>query len=221
MQSDQRTIMRPSFWMLGALVVLVAMTVWLLDVLADRARGDRAGVAGQERLAVIGEVPGFSLTGSDGKAVTRDDLLGKLWIVDFVFTQCSGTCPQMSRGMARLQEALRDLPDLRLVSVTCDPDNDTAERLQAYGRGFGADPQRWLFLRGSLLAVQQLATNALKLGVRPATAEDLAQGSERILHSTRFVLVDRHGRVRGYYDGIDDEAVGRLVDDARALASQR
>jgi protein SCO1/2 len=169
----------------------------------------------------MGEVPAFSLTASDGKKVSGNDLRGRLWVVDFMFTQCSGTCPQMSRSMARLQETLRDVPDLRLVSVTCDPDNDTAERLQAYGRGFGADPQRWLFLRGSQLVVQQLARNALKLDVRPATAEEQTQGAERILHSTRFVLVDRLGRVRGYYDGTDDEAVARLVDDARALAAER
>lgn len=208
-----------------------------MDVARTLARqvpeGPRASAASRgvlEHLDAYGRVPDFSLTERSGRPVTLSDLLGKVWVVDFFYTRCTDTCPLQSGHMARLQADLSRERDVRLVSISIDPEYDTPKRLPAYATRFGADPQRWLFLTGSKDAIYRLAVDGFHLGVadpgqnarwktgegwawgEPATAwaHPLPKGRLRLLHSSRFVLVDRQARIRGYYEGTDWEAVTRL-----------
>jgi protein SCO1/2 len=164
---------------------------------------------------VLSEVPEFSLINRDGRAVTLRDLAGAPWVADFIFTRCPATCPMMSARMARLN---RDLPaDLavRLVSFSVDPEHDTPEVLARYAESFKA-PDRWLFLTGDRAEILELSEKGFKLGV----AMELPPGTvapEPIVHSTRFVLVDGEGRIRGYYDAFDEESMERLERDLDAL----
>jgi len=194
-----------------AIVVMGVMIVAL--ALANALR--RGG--GVSELPVYGEVPAFSLTESSGRALSRDDLLGKPWIADFIFTRCSGTCPVMTSSMSGLHEAFaeaRDLNELRFVSFTVDPEWDTPEVLRSYAEGIAADPARWHFLTGDRDAIYALSQQGFHLG-----ADDDVATSE-IMHSTRFVLVDRAGRIRGYYDGTVPEEVAQLARDARVIARE-
>jgi protein SCO1/2 len=165
---------------------------------------------------VLGHVPEFALTNRDGRVVRRADLDGKPWVADFVFTRCPASCPMMSARMARLN---RDLPSdlaFRLVSISVDPDHDTPEVLQRYAESFQATG-RWLFLTGGREEVRRLCVEGFKLGLDMAPAP--GAGPEPILHSTRFVLVDGRGDIRGYYEAFDEASTAKLKRDLLALAA--
>lgn len=192
-----------------------------LALFALRSRiGERAGGA-PRGLPALGEVPAFSLVERSGAPLTRDALLGRVWVADFVFTRCSVTCPVMTAAMRRLQEDFADLPEVRLVSFTVDPERDTPDVLREYARAVGADRARWLFATGEKAAIHGLSREGFRLGVGdPATGDGAPVGAEAILHSTRLVLVDARARIRGYYDGGDPEAVALLERHARRLARE-
>jgi protein SCO1/2 len=185
-----------------AALVLGAVALWA------RLGGPRPAAD----LELLGNVGDFSLRSQTGEEVTRNSLAGQVWIADFVFTRCAATCPQMSREMSRLQSDLAEFSDLRCVSFSVDPEHDTETVLHAYGTGYGADPARWLFLTGDKAAIYRLAHESFHLGAAEATG-----GPEPILHSTRFVLVDREGIIRGYYDSVDPERLRALRRDAVTL----
>ncbi|MFQ5507643.1 MAG: SCO family protein [Planctomycetota bacterium] len=159
-------------------------------------------------LAELATVPGFRLIERSGREVTRGELEGRIWVADFIFTHCAGTCPVMNRSMQGLATLFERCEDLRLVSITCDPKRDTPEVLRSYAEGLGADAERWLFLTGDAEAIQSLAQDGFKLA---------ASAGESIVHSQRLVLVDRKLRIRGYYDGTVEAEVGRLERDLLGL----
>jgi cytochrome oxidase Cu insertion factor (SCO1/SenC/PrrC family) len=160
---------------------------------------------------VYGIVPEFSLLESSGRTVTLHDLEGKVWVADFVFTNCAGTCPMMTGKMRKLQDVLPQ--EIRMVSFSVDPTRDTPQALSAYAKSFGADNQRWWFLTGDQPTLYKLSTEGFKLALDNTRGTD----AEPITHSTRFVLVDAHGAIRGYYGGTDDADLTRLTNDAKKL----
>ena len=121
-------------------------------------------------LQPLGTVPDFMLQERSGVAITKNDLLGKIWVVGFIYTQCAEECPLMSNRMARLQETYATAPDFRLVSITVDPEHDTPAVLSQYASGFGAHPQRWLFLTGDKATILHLAREGFHLGVLESRA---------------------------------------------------
>lgn len=156
-------------------------------------------------------VPDFALTERSNLEVTSKDLEGQVWIADFIFTRCTGICPAMSSNMAKLQSRLPK--EVRLVSFSVDPDYDTPAVLSEYANRYGADSERWLFLTGSAEAMQQLSVGGFKLALDPTGGTE----AEPITHSSRFVLVDRQGHIRGYYGTEDPQALDRLIDDVQKL----
>ena len=166
---------------------------------------------------VLGELPEFTLVAHTGKPVTRDSLSGQPAIFDLIFTQCQIACPRMTDRVAALGVQLP--AGVRRVSVSVDPTNDTPAVLTEYARRHHALQRNWWFLTGSEAEVRHLAIDGLKLGVATTPPDDPRAAQEAITHSTKLVLVDGQGRVRGYYDAFDDGAIGHLVRDAEALAS--
>lgn len=159
-------------------------------------------------LEIFGQVPPFRLTAQDGSTFDSAALRGKVWVADFIFTNCEGPCPRMSGKMESLQ---REAPEtLRLVSFSVDPARDTPAVLAKYARQFHADTRRWTFLTGDRAALNQLG----------ATAFHLQAVDGALVHSTRFALVDRKGRIRGYYSIGSDDPVGRLTADAKRLEEE-
>lgn len=187
-----------------------------------------------EGLKNFGTVPAFSLVERSGKQIILADLLGRVWIANFIYTHCPDTCPLQSAQMALLQKELMAERDLRLVSISVDPERDTATVLSEYAERFGADPDRWLFLTGEKKAIYRLAQEGFRLsavdpeegvrswlfGVAPVMAHH-GQVGKTFLHSSRFVLVDRQARIRGYYQFNDDEAMGRLVNHVKTLLREQ
>lgn len=181
-----------------------------------------AGAAALQRLRrpepppILWELPDFSLTNRDGRTVTLKDLRGAPWVADFIFTRCPASCPMMTTRMARLNRDLpQDLP-VRLVSFSVDPEHDTPAVLQKYAESYKA-PDRWLFLTGNGEEIFRLSKEGFKLGIEIAPQAKGIESAEPILHSTRFVLVDKEGWVRGVYEAFDEEAMKGLMRDLGAL----
>jgi protein SCO1/2 len=196
--------------MVGLVVVaLLATGSWyLLRAVQANARAADAN----ELLADFGTVPNAKLIERSGRALALDELKGHIWVATFIFTRCGGSCPAMSSKMEDLQESLKKAGDVRLVSFTVDPENDTPERLRAYADGYNADKERWLFLTGAKAQMQDLAKNAFHLTVEPG-----GDPKEPIIHSKRFVLVDQSGHIRGYYNSDDPESKQKLLTDIGVL----
>ena len=167
-------------------------------------------------LPVLGTVPAFALTNSDGAPLSQQQLAGSVWVADFIFTQCPGMCPVLSAQMARVQKALPSSA-VRLVSFSVDPKNDTPEALRAYADRFGADQDRWLFVTGQRDALYDLIQRGFRLAVAERSEAEARDGDGLITHSDRFVLVDGDLQIRGYYHGMDDADVERLMRDIHKL----
>ena len=178
-----------------------------------QARGERAQ---DSRTARLGNpapgLTGLGLTDQEGRPFDENRLEGRAWIADFIFTSCAGTCPGMSAKMASLQQRLP--PEVLLVSFSVDPKRDTPTVLAEYARRYGAQPGRWFFLTGM---DQDLVQGFVQHGFNLSAAEG-GSPEEPIIHSVRFVLVDRAWKIRGYYDSTDPEMLKQLEEDAKALA---
>ena len=185
--------------------------------ISQKEEADLPGEGGEASLSVISDLPEFSLTDQSGAAFKSGELRGKVWIADFIFTRCGATCPEQTAEKAKIQEELKDVPDLQLVTFTVDPEFDTPEVLNRYAAKYGADPARWKFLTGSRGDLWNLSANGFKFEV----ADDARNSEMPILHSSDFALVDRKGRLRGVYDGLSEEGRGSLVSDlGRLLAGE-
>lgn len=167
------------------------------------------------QLANYGTVPTFQLTNQNGQPFGSEQLQGKIWIADFVFTSCPGPCPMISSRMSELQRPLEN-SDVHLVSFTVDPKTDTPAVLREYGERLHARPGRWDFLTGPETTLYPLIRNGFKLGI-----SDGADEMGTPVHSTRVVLVDRHDTIRGYYDILEPDAVTKLLADTTHLLREQ
>ena len=174
-----------------------------------------------EGLKVLGRVPDFSLTERGGRQVTLADLKGKIWIVNFIYTNCPDTCPIQSAQMKELQTEFMKEKNLRLVSITVDPKRDTTKVLSEYANRFGANPERWLFLTGEQAAIYRLAREGFRLGAVEIPHEKRDASGATHTHSPRFVLVARNSEIRGYYTSTDAEAMVRLRRDLKSLLQNK
>ena len=170
-----------------------------------------AGCAGKPALPSYGVVPDFTLTDQTGAAFHGAALEKQVWVADFIFTNCPGPCPRMSSQMHQVQAALADQDGVRFVSFTVDPARDTPPVLAEYARHFEATPGKWLFLTGAAPDLNRMSRGVFMLGD--------VDGS--LQHSTRFALIDRSSRIRGYYLTSEPDAIPRLVADAKRLLEDR
>jgi protein SCO1/2 len=172
-------------------------------------------------LPVIGPVTDFQLTNQDGKAVSLEQLRGKVWVADIIFTRCPGPCRKMTGSFRELQSALPAGDRVRLVSLTSDPENDTAAVLKKYAAEFQADPGRWWFLTGDRKQLYDLALNGLRFVVKTNDTSNGVPPEGLITHSTWFALVDQQGRMRGWTDANGGLHATFEYDDLEQLARLR
>jgi|CXWL01.1.fsa_nt_gi protein SCO1/2 len=194
---SRRDLLRNGLWLLFTLALLATIGHGLLD---RRSR--------PEELPLLGIVPIFELTERSGAQASLDDLLGRPFVVDFVFTRCKLACPTLTTRMAKIGGDLREGEEFRRVSISVDPEHDTPAALAAFATKFGA-PTTWWFLTGEPDAIHGLVSDGFRLALEPATGDP----ANPIGHSNRFVLVDGLGRIRGYYDGLDLAQVRQLDRD--------
>lgn len=169
----------------------------------------------REELPDLGPIPDFTLTSEQGQPFSRADLAGKIWIADFIFLRCGGTCPMMSSQMSALAKEMAPQTRIRFISFDVDPDRDSVADMKEYAKNYEANPAQWTFLRGEKDVIRSLARYGFRLPVQDGQPGE----PEPILHSTRFSLVDGNGRLRGSYESNDGEAMKNLREDARKLAT--
>lgn len=187
----------------GHLVILI---LFFLFVLVAASGIYYRGVL-NSRLPVLGQVGAFEFTERGGQPFALADLKGRVSVLDFFFTNCSGPCPAMSSRMASLYREFSNEPTVRFVSISVDPERDSLAALEAYARRFGVEDERWVFLRAPMREVHALAEGSFMLG-----------GELPSLHSTKFILVDREARIRGYYSSDDSVSLDALRQQIRRLA---
>jgi cytochrome oxidase Cu insertion factor (SCO1/SenC/PrrC family) len=188
----------------------LTITLWVLAVLAMIslvASGFRSRT--RPSLPEFWPVPPFSLTDQNGAGFDDQRMRGKVWIADFVFTRCAGPCPLMTAQMAKLQKSLPQA-DIHFLAISVDPTHDTPGVLKTYAAEQGLDPQRTRLLTGDEKSVYQLALD-LKISALPAG------GNNPIIHSSRFILIDQRGTVRGHYSMEHSEQIASLKQDAESL----
>ena len=195
--------------LVGAGVVLFSTVEPVTENSADTEE------TGSERNEPVsyGEVPpDVTFVERSGKTVSLGEFRGEPWIASFIFTRCQGTCPLMTASLQELQKGLdaQETP-VRLVSITVDPENDDPEALAAYADGYEAD-DRWLFLTAPDSVVQPLALETFHLAIEEGT-----DPKEPIIHSSRFILVDGRGEIRGYYEGRTEEGRVSLLDAVKKM----
>ena len=161
-------------------------------------------------LPVYYDVPAFDLIAQNGAPFHSGVLAGKIWVADFIYTTCPGPCPRMTSQMHEVQNAIGKMPAVKLVSFTVDPARDTPLVLADYAKVHGASSEHWYFLTGPETTLQRLDRDVFKLGNLDTSMQ----------HSTRFVLIDRQSRIRGYYDTSESGSIPRVIDDIHALARE-
>ncbi len=146
-------------------------------------------------IPVYGAVPDFEFVNQDSVVFGREDLLGKITVVDFFFTTCQTICPIMVVEKEKIYRAFDDSDLVQIVSISVDPYQDTPKIMKLYAHEHGVRDGRWQFLNGSVKDVIVLSEQGFML-----PAENLPMG-----HSSKFVLVDRQGQIRGYYNSLDQK----------------
>jgi protein SCO1/2 len=163
------------------------------------------------------EVPVFELTDQDARPFQSGQMLGKVWVVDFFYTTCPGPCPALNSRLSEIHRAFEGESRAAFLSISSDPEKDSPEVLKQYAQKFKAD-LRWLFLTGKTEAIFSLANQGFKLSL---TRVEGAQ--EPLTHSTRLVLVDDSGWIRGFYEGVGEgsgEATEKLIADIKTLLGE-
>lgn len=210
--SDTTPRVSRTIWIGVALVLLLGVFAFLLSGLQSRRRA--------ADLPLLGQVSAFTLTNQSAQTVTLQDLLGKVWVADIIFSRCAGPCPRMTRQMESLQAALPKDSNARLVTLTTDPVFDTPEVLNRYAARFQADAGRWWFLTGDKREIANLAVDGLKLTAIEKAPEERQSVEDLFIHSTIFVVVDKQARLRGVFE-TDGEGVVWTNMQSRILQAVR
>lgn len=158
-------------------------------------------------LPISGSVPDFEFTDSNGETISREDMEGKVWVADFIFTTCTMACPIMTGNMNIIHKSFKDDNNVRIISISVYPEYDTPEVLKEYASRYNANTDRWHFLTGP----EESVKNIIKTGFKIGDYEDI------IFHSEKFALVDVRGNIRGYYSGMETEDMSKLKKDIKRL----
>jgi len=153
-----------------------------------------------------GSIPHFQFIERSGIPYGKTEMEGKINIVNFFFTSCKGPCPYMNSQVAKLYRKYATSQDVQFVSISVDPQRDSLSILQNYATDFGVTDNRWLFLRGPMDEVEILSEKGFMLG-----------GELPDLHSTKLILVDSAGHIRGYYNSYNENSLELLTIRVREL----
>ena len=201
-------VVKPLFWV--ALVVVIASLPIIRSVAIQMHM--------PPPLPVLATIPDFQLQDQHGNAFGSDELKGRVWVADFIFTRCPTICPLITKKMQRVQHRIHNLGvAAHLVSFSADPEYDTPARLEEYAEHHRVSPRMWSFVTGPPEDVKKTVVSGLKQSMGREGPEDDV-GS--IFHGTHFVLVDQRMRIRGYYDSSSDEAIERMIRDVGLLVNR-
>jgi protein SCO1/2 len=170
------------------------------------------------------QLENITLVNQLGDTVSLHDLRGKIVVADFFFTRCPTICPYLTRNMAHLQNALKqkegarpiDSVFIHFVSFSVDPERDSVEALSRYAGRFGVNDDMWWLLTGPKKTIYDFALNEVKLGLQDGEGID-----SNFVHTNKFVLIDKKGVVRGFYNGLDTARLSDLSKDIGLLQLEK
>ncbi|NBT58343.1 SCO family protein [bacterium] len=191
-------------WIL-AVPVVVFFFVWL---------GHKKNSQTQKLLPRLIEIPEFHLRTQEGFPFEKKNFLGRVTLVNFIFTNCPTVCPLLTQKMKEVVAMISN-PEIQFVSISVDPENDTPEVLKKYGERFGADWSKWTFLTGPLDQISDIVVKGFKV-VFVRDSKDLLD----ITHGEYFVLVDKTGYIRAYRMISDESSKKDLVNLLQSLAKE-
>ena len=165
-------------------------------------------------LPILSRVKPFTFIDQDGHSFTKQDIQGKVCVIEFFFTTCHGICPRMNTNMQKIANSFNNEPNFSILSHTVDPETDTVARLKVYADSIQADTRHWKFLTGSKQKLYEAARNSYVLD---DVKNNVGSIEEQFIHTQFFALVDKGGQVRGIYDGLKESELQKLKQDIKAL----
>lgn len=162
----------------------------------------------------------FEFQNQYNQKIGLKDVKGKVFVAEYFFTTCGTICPAMNKQMMRVQKAYESNDEVKILSFTVDPETDTVEQMKTYAEGHGAIKGKWHFLTGDGDKLYDLARKSFFV-LKPAEAENQGDAESDFIHTNNFVLVDKHLRIRGYYDGTSTKEVGHLIEDIELLLNEK
>jgi protein SCO1/2 len=168
-----------------------------------------------QHVAKYHTIADFSFVNQNGKTITQKDYEGKIYVADFFFTTCPTICPIMKDNMVILQNAIKDMDDVKLLSHTVMPHIDSVPVLKAYAVEKGVMDDKWNLVTGDVKDIFFIARKSY-LAVKTETEGEMYD----MVHTENFVLVDQKRRVRGFYDGTNLEEINRLIEDIKFLSNE-
>ncbi|TDI76649.1 MAG: SCO family protein [Bacteroidetes bacterium] len=157
-------------------------------------------------------VADFRLINQNGKLITQEDYLDKIYVTDFFFTRCPSICPIMTDNLIKIQEEFFDNDDIMLLSLSVTPIMDSVPVLREYADKKGVIDSKWNITTGDKKHIYELARKSYF-----AVVEEGDGGLQDFIHTPNFILVDKKKQIRGIYDGTDDDEILRLISDIRIL----
>lgn len=175
-------------------------------------------------LRIIGQdqnhhVQPFAFTNQEGQTITEKDIQGKVCVVSYFYATCKGICPRMNENMSKVYKAFQGNKDVIILSHTVDPVKDTVAALKAYSLRFDADPKQWMFLTGDKKQLYDMARYSYLISAEDDTAGVKIESD--FIHDKHYSLVDRHGRIRGFYDGLDQNDITKIIGDINSLLQEK
>lgn len=199
-------------------VWMILLSCWLIS-------GCRPG--SEKPLPIFGErdiqgndtvyhtIADFKFVNQDSAEVTNDNFKDKIYVADFFFTSCRTICPKMKTQMLRVYDSVENDPDVLLLSHTIDPEYDTVGLLKDFAERLGVESKKWHFVTGEKEEIYRIAQTSYF-----ATALEDKSEPDGFIHSGAFLLIDKHQRIRGKYDGTLEEDVNRLLKDIEKLKKE-
>lgn len=160
------------------------------------------------------KVADFTFTTQDHDTLSLDDLKGKWWIADFIFTNCVTVCLPMTYNMKNLQDSIiEENLDVQLVSFSVDPDYDSPEVLKEYAESYDADLNNWTFLTGyDFDTIKKLSIKSFR-----SMVQEPLPGDDQVTHGTSFFLVNPEGKIIKRYDGVEASEMDLILDDLKVV----
>jgi protein SCO1/2 len=171
----------------------------------------------KSKLDTLHTLAPFSFTDQKGVQVTADQLRGKIHVANFFFTFCPGLCPRLTQNMKEVQTAFKNDAAVKLMSYSVMPERDSVAVLRRYADEHHIPDKQWHLLTGEKKAIYETARRSYfadeNLGVQ--------KGENDFLHTENFILVDKHLRIRGIYNGTLPLEIKQLIEDIKTLKQEQ
>lgn len=202
----ERLMTKKSFW-------FIACGFFFIYPLAKSVNRDLP-----KELPILSDLPAYAFTDENGKTFGSNELKGKVYIANFVFTTCQTSCPVILNRVQMVQHRMRGVIDrAAIVTFTVDPQTDTSEILYKKARDLKANPVVWRFLRAPITETKKLLVDGFKV---PVGDKEIANSVMDVAHSNKLVLVDQDGKIRGYYS-IEKDGINQLMIDTGLLINRK